>query len=134
MASTPAFAVIPRLGYTQLSAASAAHRDGLTTGTTTVIVAGSSGTRIAEVVVEPTVATAAINMVRLFVSGVDSNNNTSVRLFDEVSIPIAAASATVKTGRVNTLYNNLVLPSGYRLVASSELATVINVMALGADL
>ena len=134
MASTPAFAVIPRLGYIQLSSASAAHRDGLTAGTATVMIAASSGTRIAEVVVEPAAATAAINMVRLFVSGVDSNNNTSVRLFDEVSIPIAAASATVKTGRVSTLYNNLVLPSGYRLVASSELATVINVLALGADL
>lgn len=127
MATQPAFATVPRIGSAQVSAANT-NRDG--TGTIVTVITGvAAGTRIAEVVVEATVATTA-GMVRLYLF-----DGTNTRLFDEIAIAAATPSASVRTTRVSTVYTNLILPSAsWQLRASTHNAEAINVIALGADL
>ncbi len=129
MATQPAFATVPRIGLAQVSAANT-NRDG--SGTVVTVITGvAAGTRIAEVVVEATVATTA-GMVRLYLfNAADS----STRLFDEIAIAAATPSASVRATRVSTVYTNLILPSAsWQLRASTHNAEAINVIALGADL
>ena len=127
MATQPAFATVPRIGFAQVSAANT-NRDG--TGTVVTVITGvAAGTRIAEVVVEATVTTTA-GMVRLYLF-----DGTNTRLFDEIAIAAATPSASVRTTRVSTVYTNLILPSAsWQLRASTHNAEAMNVIALGADL
>lgn len=128
MALSPAFAVAPRIGIAQLSVANT-NRNGTSGTYGTVISAGNSGTRIAEIVVQATGITTA-GMVRVF-----TNDGTNVRMFDEISIAaVASPGASTKATRISTTYNNLVLPSGWSLIASTHNGEVMNVCALGADL
>lgn len=127
MATEPAFAVTPRIAAANVATANS-NRDG--TGTVaTVITGASTGTRIAEVVVQARVTTTA-GMVRLFLY-----DGSTYRFFDEIAISAATVSASVKAIRVSTLYSNLILPSAsWSLVASTHNAESIDVIALGADL
>jgi hypothetical protein len=127
MATSPVFAVTPRIGMAQVSVANAG-RDG--TGTLVdVIVGAATGTKISEVVVEATVATTA-GMVRLFL-----NDGTTTRLFDEIPVAAATPSASVRATRVSMLYQNLTLPANnWKLMAATSNANAINVIAFGADL
>lgn len=128
MATSPVFAVIPRIGMAELSAANA-NRDGTTGTYVDVIVGASTGTRIAEIVVQASVTTTA-GMVRLFIT-----NGVTTRMFDEVTVTAATVSATVKGTRLSTTYNNLILPNAsWKIIASTHNANNINVFALGADL
>jgi hypothetical protein len=128
MATNPVFAVTPRIGFTQVGTANA-NRDGTTGTYADLIVGASTGTRIAEIVVQATVTTTA-GMVRLFIT-----DGSTTRMFDEVSVAAATVSASVKGTRVSTTYNNLVLPSNnWKITVSSNNAEAINVFALGADL
>lgn len=127
MAASPVFAVTPRIGAVQLSVANT-NRDGTTGTYGTLISAGNSGTRIAEIAVQATGTTTA-GMVRLF-----TNDGTNNRMFDEISVAAASPTASVKATRISTTYTNLTLPSGWSIKASTHNAEVINVFALGADL
>lgn len=127
MASSPAFAVTPIIGMAQVSTANT-NRDGTTGTYVTLVTAGASGTRIAEIVTQGSVTTTA-GMVRLFLT-----DGTTTRMFDEISIGAATVSGTVKGNRVSTTYNNLVIPSGWSIKASTHNAEAINVWALGANL
>jgi hypothetical protein len=127
MADNPAFAVTPRIASVNIATANA-NRDG--TGTVATLITGAStGTRIAEIVVQARVTTTA-GMVRVFLF-----DGTTYRFFDEISIAAATVSASVKATRVSTLYNNLVLPSAsWSLVVSTHNAESMDVTAFGADL
>jgi len=128
MATNPVFAVTPRIGFTQVSTANT-NRDGTTGTYADLIVGASTGTRIAEIVVQATVTTTA-GMVRLFIT-----DGSTTRMFDEVSIAAATVGASTKGTRVSTTYNNLILPSNnWKITASTNNAEAINVFALGADL
>lgn len=128
MASNPVFAVTPRIGMAQVSAANTNY-DGITGTYVDIITGASTGTRIAEIIVEATATTTA-GMVRLFIT-----DGTNTRMFDEVSIAAATVSASVKASRVSTTYNNLILPNqNWKIRASTHNAVAINVFALGADL
>jgi hypothetical protein len=127
MAASPVFAVTPRIGAVQLSVANT-NRDGTTGTYGTLISAGNSGTRIAEIAVQATGTTTA-GMVRLF-----TNDGTNNRMFDEISVAAASPTASVKATRISTTYTNLTLPSGWSIKASTHNGEVINVFALGADL
>ena len=134
MASNPAFATGPRIGYVQLTGASAGIRDGLAANAASVIIGGISGTRIAEITAQATVTTTA-GVVRFFVSGVDTTGASTVRMFDEILVTATTASASAIAFRSTKLYNNLILPSpSWRIVATTEVANAINIFALGADL
>lgn len=127
MADNPAFAVTPRVSAVNVATANT-NRDG--TGTAATLITGAStGTRIAEIVVQARVTTTA-GMVRVFLF-----DGTTYRFFDEISIAAATVSASVKATRVSTLYSNLVLPSAsWSLVVSTHNAESMDVTALGADL
>ena len=130
MASSPAFAATPRLGFGSVTAANT-NRDG--TGTIVDILTGAaSGTKVNEVVLKAT-GDPADSVVTLFI-----HDGTSYRLFDEVDLgDPAAASTTVSGYRLSRTYENLVLPSAsYKLAAAITVALTtgaINVFALGAD-
>ena len=103
--------------------------DGVTGTYVDVITGASTGTRIAEIVIEATVTTTA-GMVRLFLT-----DGVSVRMFDEVTVAAATPAASTKATRVSTTYNNLILPNqNWKIRASTHNANAINVFALGADL
>lgn len=127
MADSPAFAVTPRIASVNIATANT-NRDG--TGTVATLITGAStGTRIAEIVVQARVTTTA-GMVRIFLY-----DGTTYRFFDEVSIAAATVSASVKGTRVSTTYNNLILPSAsWSIVVATHNAESIDVIALGADL
>jgi hypothetical protein len=128
MASNPVFAVTPRIGFGQVSVANTNY-DGVTGTYVDIITGASTGTRIAEIVIQATATTTA-GMVRLFIT-----DGTTTRMFDEVSVAAATVSASVKGTRVSTTYNNLILPNqNWRIRASTHNAVAINVFALGADL
>ena len=136
MASSPAFATGPRIGFVQVTGASAGVRDGtgLTSNAVTLLIGGVSGTRIAEISAQAAVTTTA-GMVRIFVSGVDTTGASTVRMWDEISISAITPAASTIAARTTKLYNNLVLPNAnWRLVATTEIANAINVFAMGADL
>jgi hypothetical protein len=127
MAADPAFAVTPRIASVNVATANT-NRDG--TGTVATLITGAStGTRIAEIVVQARVTTTA-GMVRIFL-----HDGTTFYFFDEVSIAAATVSASVKGTRVSTTYNNLVLPNAsWSVRVSTHNAESMDVTALGADL
>lgn len=127
MATSPAFAVTPRLASVNIATANT-NRDG--TGTVATLITGAStGTRIAEIVIQARVTTTA-GMVRLFLY-----DGSTYRFFDEIAVAAATVSASVKGTRVSTLYNNLILPSAsWSIVVATHNAESIDVTALGADL
>lgn len=127
MAADPAFAVTPRIASVNIATANT-NRDG--TGTVATLITGAStGTRIAEIVVQAKVTTTA-GMVRVFLY-----DGSTYYLFDEVSVAAATVSASVKGTRVSTTYNNLILPSAsWSVRVATHNAESIDVTALGADL
>lgn len=127
MATEPAFAVTPRIASVNVATANT-NRDG--TGTVATLITGAStGTRIAEIVVQAKVTTTA-GMVRVFLY-----DGTTYYLFDEVSIQGATVSASIKGTRVSTTYSNLVLPNAnWSVRVSTHNAESMDVTALGADL
>ena len=127
MAAAPVFAVTPRLSSVAVATANT-NRDG--TGTLVSLITGvAAGTRINEVAVQATVTTTA-GMVRIYLY-----DGTNYRLWDEVAIPVAAVSASVKGIRVATTYNNLILPSAsWQLFASTHNGEAFTVTTMGADL
>jgi hypothetical protein len=129
MALSPQFAVTPRIGSIALSG-SADTSYTSPTNIVTVITGASSGTRIAEVVVQMTATVSSATMVRLFLY-----DGSSYYLFDEVAIPAATGSQSAKQTRVSTSYSNLVLPSSsWSLRATVHTVNAGVVTALGADL
>jgi predicted ThiF/HesA family dinucleotide-utilizing enzyme len=125
MAADPAFANVPRAAVGTLSAANA-NRDG--TGTiVTVFTAGASGSKIEEVSIVPAGTTTA-GMVRLYL-----HDGTTAHLLSETAIAARTPSATVPVTVTTITYENLVLPSGWSLRASTHAAESFKVCAFGGD-
>ncbi len=129
MASAPAFVSTPRIGAASVSTANTG-RDG--TGTiATVFTAGSSGSKINEIVLKAT-GDPADSIVTIFLY-----DGSSYWLFDEFDLGDPAAASTTVTGfRASRTYENLVLPSGWSVRAAITVALtggVVNVVVLGGD-
>lgn len=120
MSITSNYAATPKTAVVLISTANTA-RDG--TGTLgTVFTAGSSGSRIDDIVIEATATTTA-GMVRLFL-----HNGTSAFLWKEVPVSAVTPSATVGTFS-SLLYNQaLILQTGWSLRASTHNAETFNVL------
>lgn len=126
MAATPQFASSPRLGVGLVSTANT-NTNG--SGTlVTVMSAGSSGTKVNEILVQAS-STVTAGMVRIFVF-----DGTTNYLFDEFPVTATIPSSSSAAYRLYKVYDNLVLPSGYSLRASTSNAESFNVMIWGADL
>lgn len=126
MAATPQFASSPRLG---VGAISTANTNTNGSGTlVTVMSAGSSGTKINEILVQAS-STVTAGMVRIFIF-----DGTTNYLFDEFPVTATIPSSSSAAYRLYKVYDNLVLPSEYSLRASTSNAESFNVMIWGADL
>ena len=129
MATSPAFAVTPRIGAVSIATADSSYTAPSNVGV--VLTGVATGSRVAEVVVK-SVATSAAAIVRLFLY---DSSTTTYYLFDEVTVAAATGSSTVQQTRVSTVYNNLILPSAsWSLRATTSVSQATHVTALGADL
>jgi hypothetical protein len=127
MATSPVFAVTPRISSVSIATAEASYTAPTSFGT--LITGASTGTRISEIVVK-CAATSAAAIVRIFLY-----DGTTYFLFDEITVAAATGSATVQQTRVSNTYNNLILPSAsYSVRVTTSVAQVTHVIALGADL
>jgi hypothetical protein len=119
MASNANYAATPKSALAQLSAANT-NRDG--TGTiVTVLTAGTSGSRIDDIVITATATTTA-GMVRLFL-----HDGTNARLFREVPVTAITPSATVQAFAASLPNLALVLAPGWSLRAATHNAESFNV-------
>lgn len=127
MASSPQFAVTPRIGAVSIATAEASYTAPTAVGT--LITGAATGTRIAEIVVKMA-ATSAAAIVRIFLY-----DGTTYWHFDELTVAAATGSATVQQTRVSTTYNNLILPSAlWSVRVTTSVSQTTHVTALGADL
>ena len=127
MATSPVFAVTPRIGNVSIATAEASYTTPTNVGT--LITGASTGTRVSEIVVK-CAATSAAAIVRIFLY-----DGSTYWHFDEVTIAAATGSSTVQQTRVSTTYNNLILPSAsWSVRVTTSVAQTTHVTALGADL
>lgn len=128
MATSPAFAVTPRIGAVLISTA---ETNFITISNYGELLTGAaSGTRVSEVVCKAG-GTSAAGIVRLYI-----HDGTANWFVDEFTISAAAgAGNTAQTTRVSNTYNNMILPgSGHKLRVTTTIAQPIHVTAYGADL
>jgi len=125
MATTPNFAATPRASIGQLSTGDTSRT--APTSVATVFTAGSSGSRIDEIDITAT-GTTTSNVVRLFLY-----NGSTYFLLQEVLITAITPSASVPVYTTSITFNNLMLPSGYSLRATTNNTETYNVTAFGGD-
>lgn len=131
MASTPSYAsVSPRVAVGVISTANT-NRDGTGTGPATAIFsAGASGSKVEEIRVKARGTTTA-GMVRIFLW---DGSGTDGHLLEEVPVAAVTPSATVETWESGALtYDNLVIPTGWSVTASTHNAETFGVMVFGSD-
>ena len=135
MATDPAFAATINCGSQLLGSAETDLQS--PAQTSTVLTAGSSGTKIEEIVIEASksaslVATTVAGLVYLFLY-----DGSTYHLFDTVTITAITASSTAAPFRTSKTYTNLVIKSGWSLRASQSIsgnASILKCLAFGADL
>ena len=129
MATSPSFAVTPRIGAVSIATAEASYTAPTNVGV--LITGAATGTRVAELVVK-LAATSAAAIVRVFLYDAST---TTYWHFDEITVAAATGSATVQQTRVSTTYNNLILPSAsWSIRVTTSVAQTTHVTAFGADL
>jgi hypothetical protein len=120
MSTAANYASTPRAAVGQVSTANT-NRDG--TGTlATIFTAGSSGSRVDDILIVATGTTTA-GMVRLFV-----HDGTNARLWAEVPVTAVTPSGTVAAFTSILLNQALILPNGWSLRASTHNAETFNVI------
>jgi hypothetical protein len=120
MAVQAQYASTARAAVGQVSTANT-NRDG--TGTiVTIFTAGSSGSRVDDIVVTATGTTTA-GMVRLFL-----NDGTNTRLWAEIPVTAVTPSGTVQAFTSSLLNQALILPNGWSLRAATNNAETFNVI------
>lgn len=135
MATDPQFAATPALGCALLGSAETDLQS--PAQTSTVLTAGSNGTKVEELVIEASksaslVATTVAGLVYVFL-----HDGTNYRLFDTIAITAITASTTVAPFRLSRTYSNLVLKSGWSLRCSQSIsgnASILVASAMGGDL
>lgn len=132
MATNPSFIGTPRIGVGSLTTGQTARASGTTSNVVDIFTAGSSGSRILELVVKADDNPADSCVVFWLHDG--STNYP----FDEIDLgDPAAGSATVASYRNLLTYANLVLPSGWKVQASitaTPTAGTVKAYAFGGDL
>lgn len=120
MATAAQYAATPRSAVAQVSTANT-NRDG--TGTiATVFTAGSNGSRVDDIWIVGTGTTTA-GVVRLFV-----NDGTNTRLWQEVMVTAITPSVSVQVFNTALFNQALILPNGWSLRASTQIAETFNVI------
>ena len=130
MASTPAFISTPIVGMADLDTGQTARTAGTSSNVVDVTTAApTAGTRVLEVVVKSS-GQPADSVIVLWL-----HNGTTNHVFDEIDIGAPSAGSNTATAyRTNQTYQNLVIPSGWKLQASVTVTPTsgkIKVYALG---
>ena len=125
MASAPNFASTVRNSAVAISTADTSRTAPTSVGT--VFTAGSSGSRIDQIDIVAT-GTTTSNIVRLWIY-----TGSTYFLFQEVLVSAITPSSTVSVFSTSYTFNNLMLPSGYSLRATTNNAEGYNVIAYGGD-
>lgn len=133
MATDPQFAATIQLGSQLLGALETNLQ--VPTTTSTVLTAGTNGTKIEEIVVKATTtslaATTVAGLVYIFLF-----DGTTYHLYDDITVSAVTGSATVPPFRASKTYANLWLKSGWSLRCSQSVtgnASILKVEAFGAD-
>lgn len=125
MAAAPSFAATVRASAANIATAETSRTSPTNVGT--VFTAGSSGSRIDEVTIIATGTTTA-GVVRLWVY-----TGSAYYLLSETLVTATTPSTTVTVFSSVSTYNNLMLPSGYSLRATTNNSESFNVIAFGGD-
>jgi hypothetical protein len=113
MGTTINYAGTPKVGSATLGSFDASFTS--PSNVSTIVTAGSSGSKVEEIVVQA-LATLAAGLVNLWVV---LDSGPTYRLLDQVTLTTTpTASTTVAAARFIRQYNNLWLPNGYSLRAS----------------
>jgi hypothetical protein len=126
MATSPNFASTVQIGVGSLSTADTA-RTGTPTNVVTIFTAGASGSRIDEVNIIATGTTTA-GVVRLWIF-----TGSVYYLFEEILVSAITPSTTLATFNTTITFNNLMLPAGHSLRATTNNSEGFNVIAFGGD-
>jgi hypothetical protein len=122
----PIFPDTPAYGVANISSAFTARTTTGVTSLTSVLAAGADGTVIDRVRIVASATTTA-GMVRLWVYAGSGN----AQLLHEEPVSAITPSATVAVFSTEVVLENLVLPTGYTLYASTHNAEAFNVFAFG---
>lgn len=125
MATTPNFASTVRASGVVISTADTSRTAPTNVGT--VFTAGSSGSRVDEVNISAT-GTTTVGVVRLFIY-----DGTTYYLLQEILVSAITPSTTLAVFSYNVTFNNLMLPSGFSLRATTNNAESFSVIAFGGD-
>ena len=125
MAATPQFASIVEVSAVSIATADTSRTSPTNVGT--VFTAGASGSRIDEVNIIAT-GTTTSGVVRLWI-----HTGSAYYLLQEVLVPAITPSVTTASFSAVFTYNNLMLPSGYSLRATTNNSEPFNVIAFGGD-
>jgi len=101
------------------------------TNVTTIVTAGSSGSKIEEIVFQA-VGTTVLGNVNVF-----AYDGSTYHLIDQVSIPVQTSSTTALAYRVNRTYTNLWLQTGWTLRVTNTIAgnqSLVKVTAFYGDI
>lgn len=128
--TTPVFALTPAIGIATLTTPTAVTSRANITGTTNLTLvdtAGTNGTRVSQIYIRAKGNTAAASVFIWIYNG------TTSFLYDEFVVTAVTASNTAEAFNATKYYDNLVLPSGYSLYASTTIQQDYNVIAFGGD-
>ena len=125
MAAAPSFAATVRASAANIATADTSRTAPTNVGT--VFTAGSSGSRIDEVTIISTGTTTA-GVVRLWVY-----TGSTYYLLSETIVSAITPSTSIAVFSSVSTYNNLMLPSGYSLRATTNNSESFNVIAFGGD-
>ena len=125
MAAAPSFAATVKASAVNIATADTSRTSPTNVGT--VFTAGASGSRIDEVNIISTGTTTA-GVVRLWVY-----TGSTYYLLSETLVTATTPSTSIAVFSSTSTYNNLMLPSGYSLRATTNNAESFNVIAFGGD-
>ena len=127
--NTPQFAAAPELARAQCTAAYT-DRSGGTAGLVELLVAATDGTKVTQIAAKSAGNSSACNVL-VFITDTAGNNP---RLFDEISLAAATASATVQSARNVVVYDDLQLKVGQKILVGCTVTTSpVNVFASKGD-
>jgi hypothetical protein len=133
MATTPSFIGSPVVGQATINTAntSITQTAGVPSSGANLITGATNGTRVLEIVTQAAGTTAA-GLINVWIS--TDGTGASFSIFDQITVSVANASATVKGHRNTATYANLVLKSGHRLAVTTTISQAMSITALGGDL
>lgn len=125
MAAAPSFAATVRASAANIATADTSRTAPTNVGT--VFTAGSSGSRIDEVNIIST-GTTTTGVVRLWVY-----TGSTYYLLSETLVSAITPSTSIAVFSSTSTFNNLMLPSGYSLRATTNNSESFNIIAFGGD-